>query len=311
MKRKNFKAGKTKKEKKLKTQIKNIRDIPRAEIGDRAYDGLWVLLGFFVFMAFFVVAVVILDDNGQVSVETKVIAVILFVLSVYLMFLKALFRKMRNERVLRMIPSGILYEWPFGITKQHSYSEWADSINAGHYRIGSRGFEFRLGFEKIVFFYNVALLGERKKAEERYNLFVDYLAGADPMIRQKMPKFTKENIDLLDKRCFYQRSRKHQLIVMFFNMLLYLILLSISGGHDAVVTTAILCGLVEIFVFYFLVKGAYYNYKNEMEIREKMSDETGLVRDDGIGNLRPYWGYIYLFLVFAINYAIQCILLWW
>ena len=290
-------------------QIKSLKDIPRAELGEGAYDFLWQFLGMWllVFSVFF--GLFFLWSDESVSSRTNANIVIMFVLAVYLLFVKNAFREKMNERVLRMNPDGIIYEWPFGITKQHSYSEWAESINAGHYRIGSRGIEFWLGFEKIVFFYNVGHLGERKKAEERYEMFVDYLVEVDPMLREKLPKFTKENIDLLDKRCFYHRSRKHQLIVMFFNMFLFLMLID-SGGHKGAVASAFFCGIIEIFVLYFLSKGAYYNYKNEMEIREKMPDETGLVRDDGIGILRPYWGFIYVVLVFGINYAMQCAILW-
>lgn len=290
-------------------QIKSLNDIPRAELGEGAYDFLWQFLGMWllVFSVFF--GLFFLWSDESVSSRTNANIVIMFVLAVYLLFVKNAFREKMNKRVLRMNPDGIIYEWPFGITKQHSYSEWAESINAGHYRIGSRGIEFWLGFEKIVFFYNVGHLGERKKAEERYEMFVDYLAEVDPMLREKLPKFTKENIDLLDKRCFYHRSRKHQLIVMFFNMFLFLMLID-SGGHKGAVASAFFCGIIEIFVLYFLSKGAYYNYKNEMEIREKMPDETGLVRDDGIGILRPYWGFIYVVLVFGINYAMQCAILW-
>lgn len=290
-------------------QIKSLKDIPRAELGEGAYDFLWQFLGMWllVFSVFF--GLFFLWSDESVSSRTNANIVIMFVLAVYLLFVKNAFREKMNKRVLRMNPDGIIYEWPFGITKQHSYSEWAESINAGHYRIGSRGIEFWLGFEKIVFFYNVGHLGERKKAEERYEMFVDYLAEVDPMLREKLPKFTKENIDLLDKRCFYHRSRKHQLIVMFFNMFLFLMLID-SGGHKGAVASAFFCGIIEIFVLYFLSKGAYYNYKNEMEIREKMPDETGLVRDDGIGILRPYWGFIYVVLVFGINYAMQCAILW-
>ncbi|WP_027208751.1 hypothetical protein [Butyrivibrio hungatei] len=290
-------------------QIKSLKDIPRAELGEGAYDFLWQFLGMWllVFSVFF--GLFFLWSDESVSSRTNANIVIMFVLAVYLLFVKNAFREKMNKRVLRMNPDGIIYEWPFGITKQHSYSEWAESINAGHYRIGSRGIEFWLGFEKIVFFYNVGHLGERKKAEERYEMFVDYLAEVDPMLREKLPKFTKENIDLLDKRCFYHRSRKHQLIVMFFNMFLFLMLID-SGGHKGAVASAFFCGIIEIFVLYFLSKGAYYNYKNEMEIRKKMPDETGLVRDDGIGILRPYWGFIYVVLVFGINYAMQCAILW-
>lgn len=290
-------------------QIKSLNDIPRAELGEGAYDFLWQFLGMWLLMFSVLFGLIFLWSDEAVSSRTNANIVIMFVLAVYLLFVKNAFREKMNKRVLRMNPDGIIYEWPFGITKQHSYSEWAESINAGHYRIGSRGIEFWLGFEKIVFFYNVGHLGERKKAEERYEMFVDYLAEVDPMLREKLPKFTKENIDLLDKRCFYHRSRKHQLIVMFFNMFLFLMLID-SGGHKGAVASAFFCGIIEIFVLYFLSKGAYYNYKNEMEIREKMPDETGLVRDDGIGILRPYWGFIYVVLVFGINYAMQCAILW-
>ncbi len=290
-------------------QIKSLNDIPRAELGEGAYDFLWQFLGMWLLVFSVLFGLIFLWSDESVSSRTNANIAIMFVLAVYLLFVKNAFREKMNKRVLRMNPDGIIYEWPFGITKQHSYSEWAESINAGHYRIGSRGIEFWLGFEKIVFFYNVGHLGERKKAEERYEMFVGYLAEVDPMLREKLPKFTKENIDLLDKRCFYHRSRKHQLIVMFFNMFLFLMLID-SGGHKGAVASAFFCGIIEIFVLYFLSKGAYYNYKNEMEIREKMPDETGLVRDDGIGILRPYWGFIYVVLVFGINYAMQCAILW-
>ncbi len=290
-------------------QIKSLNDIPRAELGEGAYDFLWQFLGMWLLVFSVLFGLIFLWSDESVSSRTNANIAIMFVLAVYLLFVKNAFREKMNKRVLRMNPDGIIYEWPFGITKQHSYSEWAESINAGHYRIGSRGIEFWLGFEKIVFFYNVGHLGERKKAEERYEMFVGYLAEVDPMLREKLPKFTKENIDLLDKRCFYHRSRKHQLIVMFLNMFLFLMLID-SGGHKGAVASAFFCGIIEIFVLYFLSKGAYYNYKNEMEIREKMPDETGLVRDDGIGILRPYWGFIYVVLVFGINYAMQCAILW-
>ena len=62
---------------------------------------------------------------------------------------------------------------------------------------------------------------------------------------------------------------------------------------------------------YFLEK-ANSCEKSEIEnnIREALPDDVGFIKDDGIGALRPYWGFIYLLLLLILNYALQCLLIW-
>ena len=69
-------------------QIKSLKDIPRAELGVGAYDPLWDFLGICFLFAFFIFALAIWESDGHVSAKTKAITVILFVLAVYLLFLK-------------------------------------------------------------------------------------------------------------------------------------------------------------------------------------------------------------------------------
>lgn len=288
---------------------KPVTEISRTEVGYDAFDESWKVLGWFLLFVCGLILVCCLDDDTSLSALGVVVITIGIIAGIYFVFLRKKLREKRLERVPKMLPEGIRYRWPFGITKVHSYEEWADSINDGHFVIGPRAFEFRLGIEKLSFYYNVGNAGERIKTEDSYEYFTEKLLSVDPMIGEKLPKYSKSNIDLLDKRCFYHLSRRNQLIVLFCNMLLFLWIGSL-GGMEAAILSSLVCGAVESIVFYFLIKGAYYNYKNELACREALPDITGPIKDNGLGAIKPYWGFIYLVIVFVINYLIQYTLIW-
>ncbi len=224
----------------------------------------------------------------------------------YVTLIRYFIRKHRLKTPHKLLTNEVLYQWPFGIQRRHSYEQWADSVRRGHFNIGRRGFEFRLGLEKLTFFYNVGSLNERRKTEISYERFRKHLLDQDSELDRILPVLTKENTDLLDKRFFYHRSRRNQLLVLICNMVFFYTVFD-KYDSQSVIVAAVICGIVESFAFYFLLKGAYYHYKNEMKIRKDLPDRTGLVRDRGLGAFKPYWGYVYLILVFALNYFLQYI----
>jgi hypothetical protein len=69
------------------------------------------------------------------------------------------------------------------------------------------------------------------------------------------------------------------------------------------------CVLAESIMMFVLLKGAYYHYKNELQLRKKLPDITGVVRDKGVGILRPYWGFLYAVLLFAFTYYLQMLII--
>jgi hypothetical protein len=287
----------------MKRQPKIITDIPRSEVGEDAYDIIAKYLGWMLIGISGVILFCYIVETKMPPTRGIVVLILFFVIGIYLVLIRKILRDHKNDRVHKMLQNGLVYKLPFGLEQENSYEEWADSINEGHFRVGPRGFEFWLGAKKLVFFYNVGLAGERKKSEEAYNAFKEHLIQADSMLQYKLPEFTKSNIDLLDKRCFYHRSRRNQFIALCCNMLLFLCCGSI-GGQSGVIITSIVCGIFESFILYFLAKGAYYHYKNELALKEALPDIT-------LGQLKPYWGFIYMVLVFVINYIIQYKLIWW
>ncbi|WP_044934461.1 hypothetical protein [Pseudobutyrivibrio sp. LB2011] len=289
---------------------KHLKEIPLYETGEALMSSDYSFIGGVIL---FITGMIFICDFGDDSIHLKpwaaVIMYLLFLFGLYLIFARKKVRAYREKHIPSMDGDGINYPWFFGIENKHSYLEWADSALAGHYKVGPRGFEFRLGFEKLVFFYNVGISKERTDSQRRYNIFREHLVECQPMLDQQLPKFTKENIDFLDKRCFYRYSRRNQFLVLACNTVAFWFFRDV-GGETGIFLTCLVCGLVEFFIFYFLLKGAYYNYLNENNIREALPDDVGFIKDDGIGVLRPYWGFIYLLLLLALNYALQWLLIW-
>lgn len=308
MKKKNNETGKEKITKSSKIP-KHIREIPPYELGEALLDSDYTSIGI---VGLFIVAMVFLasaDDDVSLSPGALIFTLLLFIISLYFIFGRKKYKSYREKHPPVMQGDGISYPGLFGKIHKHSYFEWADSVNAGHFRVGPRGFEFWLGRERINFFYNVGITKAREDSKRRYDVFRQYLIEAIPMVEEKLPEFTKKNVDLLDKRCFYKRSRRNQLLVLLCNLVAFLYF-NYLGGNKGVLLTCFICGLVEFCVLYFLVKGAYYHFKNENAIREALPDDVGLIRDDGLGSIRPYWGFIYATLVLAINYGIQYMIIW-
>ena len=289
---------------------KHLKDIPKTEFKFDYLDKFWSSTGWFTMIFLTLMAWAVYYDRSYIPRRSLYIFVIGFLLGIYWAIFRKLLRNRYKKLNPRMEDDYIIYKWPFGIKKRHSYAEWAESVNNGHYKVGSRGYEFRLGFERLVFFYNVGIADDRKKSQQRYEFFVDKLLREDPSIGAKLPQFTKSNIDLLDKRCYYHIARRNILIFDGINFLVFLFLGSFGGRTGVIATTAI-AGLFQGIIYYYCFKTAYYDLQNEKKIKEKLPDETGLVQDDGIGALRPYWGYVYAILVVVITYLIQCYTIWY
>ena len=289
---------------------KNLLEIPRKELGADDIQTNLTIIGFSIIGLFGLILFwLYTGEFDHASLFTRVFLWIVFFIGIYFGLFRKPLKQRQYERMPMMQFDGISYHGPFGIEEKHSYTEWAQSIKKGHYCIGRRGFVFWLGYERIVFLYNVGMTDARNKSQKRYEIFTDYILKADPTLQGKLPKFTKENIDLLDKKCFYHRSRMHQFGVALLNLFVFLCI-SMDGTWDSCMAAVVVCGVIESLMLYFLVKGAYYNYKNEKKLREKLPDETGLVRDKGIGFLKPYWGFVYTVLVFAFMYYWQYIFAW-
>ena len=285
------------------------REIPVSEF--RTEDSVvFVVLGRLLLPYSFLGMYIIYETGAEFTITKIAIIAGCIILSIYFVVFRDKVIEFRKNHPHLMKERELLYSDLLGHLHSHSYAEWADSIEKGHYRVGARGFEFWLGFEKLTFYYNVGLSTSRKLSEDRYTIFCQYIIAKNPLLKEVLPEFNKDNIDLLDKRCYYHRNRSKQFIIMLINFLVFL-MLGCIGGSDGAVFTAMVCGTIEAIVFYNLLKGAFFHYKNEIELEKVLPDRTGLVRDQGIGILRPYWGYIFLIALFGINYIIQYIFIWW
>lgn len=304
MARKKTTKEETTTQKKVKTEL---REIPSVEYGDDSTSRLISVIGWIIIWLFALVAIASIEEIvTRASAFLRIFCIELF--GFYLAKGRSLFEKIKAKRKPKMLDAGILFKWPLGITATHGYDEWARSMEKGHYRVGSRGFEVWLGLEKIIFFYNVGITKERKDSETRYEIFVDYVSRFNPELKEKMPKFTNANIDLLDKRCFYHRSRFQMLLWVMVSMVGFA-MLGNMGGTLGVLLSSIVCGTFNGILLFITGKRAYHHYKNELEIRKALPDNTGLVRDRGLGAIRTYWGFIFTAVLLVVIVAAQSFLM--
>lgn len=289
----------------------SIREIPTMEFGDEETTTVLRFIGFLLICPAILILLIQLSGSIELGLWGQWITILSLVLGIYFCFIRHEIKGIVKGRCHRLCGDGIEYTGPFGFKKKHSYGEWAQSMEKGHYTVGRRGYEVWLGLEKITFFYNVGIKKERQKSIYRYALFVDYISKEIPWIREKMPKFTDDNIDLLDKRCYYYRSRFYLTLFTLGNLLLFLLIHGAMYGMKGVVLSSIPFVLFQGFIIYKLIRNSCFDYKNELEIRKVIPDETGLVRDNGIGILRPYWGFIHLILLYVLTGIIQWHFIWY
>ena len=292
----------------IKEEKKDLTVIPVKELGDDYSDQLFATIGALVFFSIALLVFAVAIDDYSFNIYTFLFTVVPVLLGFYFVFVRKKVRKYFYSLTPVMEYDGIKYKWLFGIEKKHSYTQWAASAEKGHYRIGRRGIDFWLGVEKIVFLYNVGVAEERNDSIKRYKMFTDYLVKANPALQYKLPCFSKENIDLLDKRCFYARSRRNQFFVSLAVNFFFLAAYQDKDSFEFYLVFFV-CVLAESIMMFVLLKGAYYHYKNELQLRKKLPDITGVVRDKGVGILRPYWGFLYAVLLFAFTYYLQMLII--
>jgi len=288
---------------------KGIREIPIVEEAEIEFDTFKQQLGIWIICIDILVFLIVLGED-VFTTFAQILLAFVFALGIYFLCFSKFVNKKRLERKIVMEQNEIVHNWPFKLTTRNSYEAWAESIGEGHYKIGRRGFEAWLGVERITFFYNVGLANERKKSCERYRQFKLKITEANPMVGNAMPDYTTETVDLLDKRCFYHRSRRQQFIVQSVNLVAFLFL-GVIGGVKGAVITSLISGSIEALVLFNLYKGGYYYYKNELKLKEALPEVKGITTEDGIGALRPYYGFIFATLVFIASYAFEIITIWW
>ncbi len=252
------------------------------------------------------ILLLIASDSDLCEIIILVISIV--VLLYFGWFRKAIYKYKSKCKILLEVDA-VLFSSPLLGDRRNKYEEWAQSVAAGHYKVGRRGFEYRLGMKKIVFYYNVGLTNARHLSEIQHEYFRKLLVKADQSLDSIMPVFSNANIDKLDKRASYHTSRMLHYLYALLNIFM-LFLLSSIGGIAGIALVAVACGLTEAFVFYFSIKGAYFHYKNEMALRKALPDNTGIVRDNGLGVIRPYLGYIAFAVIFLSTFISEFLIIW-
>ena len=288
---------------------KNQRLISRMEQAEKEIDveqkAATILCRITCILAIFIL-LLIASDSGLCEI---IILVISIVVLLYFGWLRKAIYKYKSKCKILLEVDAVLFSSPLLGERRNKYEEWAQSVAAGHFKVGRRGFEYRLGMKKIVFYYNVGLTNARHLSEIQHEYFRKLLVKADQSLDSIMPVFSNANIDKLDKRASYHTTRMFHFLYAFLNIFM-LFLLSSIGGITGIALVAVACGLTEAFIFYFSIKSAYFHYKNEMALRKALPDNTGIVRDNGLGVIRPYLGYIAFAVIFLSTFISEFLIIW-
>lgn len=288
---------------------KNQRLISRMEQAEKEINYNQKVVTILCRIIFILTVLILLLLVNDMGVFETIFMVALTVWLFYFAWLRNFIYKYKSKCKIILEVDAVLFSSPLLGDRRNKYEEWAQSVAAGHFKVGSRGFEYRLGMKKIVFYYNVGLTNARHLSEIQHEYFRKLLVKADQSLDSIMPVFSNANIDKLDKRASYHTSRMlHYLYALLDIFMLFL--LSSIGGIAGIALVAVACGLTEAFVFYFSIKGAYFNYKNEMALRKALPDNTGIVRDNGLGAIRPYLGYIAFAVIFLSTFISEFLIIW-
>lgn len=147
------------------------------------------------------------------------------------------------------------------------YSLLELEISEGHIQYGETGLEIGSGENKLVFHYEIGDAEAQAHVEQCYDELQRHLNV--PLL-----PYEKNGLDLLDRRYFYEKSRRNQTISLFCALFLFLCFYKIKGisTMTEIMFLGIIFGLWECISIYMLFKNALLTQQNYDAFRHRFRD---------------------------------------
>lgn len=145
----------------------------------------------------------------------------------------------------------------YGRRTEISYSSIDHVITHGELCYDDTGLKIGYGSRQLCFHYEIGDAKAQKHIKECYEILQSHLSV-------KLPPFEKKCLDLLDRKYFYEKSRKKHTLSLLAAIMLSLIRINLMGIETAkgAVCFGIICGIWENWSLYQLFKGAVLSAKN-------------------------------------------------
>lgn len=237
---------------------------------------------------------VLLDDfENQIW---GVLLRIIIALLIYFFGIKKPIMYRRQKCGVRLEEYNFIKETFFGEKPPVSYTEIEQAVSSGDIRYGKTGLRIGRGAGKLVFHYEIGDSKAQKHMEECYALLQKHLTT-------KLPPFEKKGLDLLDKRYFYEKSRRtHILSLLGALPAFFLFYRAMPSSLAGALYLAMMFGIWECISLYCLGKSGKLFERNHVYLKKEFADYP----DAKFG--WRYTGYAYFIItaiiVICLNYFI-------
>ena len=154
----------------------------------------------------------------------------------------------------------------FGEKPPISYSVIEQAVSAGDIHYGKTGLRIGHGAGKLVFHYEIGDSKAQKHMEECHTILQHHLTS-------KLPPFEKKGLDLLDRKYFYEKSRRTHTISLLCALLGFLIFYSagIPQTEGLFIIAMIFC-IWECLSIYYLGKSGKLSERNHVCLQKEFAD---------------------------------------
>ena len=188
------------------------------------------------------------------------------VLFVLVLVIEPLVLKGRKKLGIYLQPTQALRVGLWGKESPVYYSEMDAAVSSGRVSFEDTGIQIGQGPNKMVFHYEIGDSEAQKHVEECYGMLQSH-------IRAKLPRYEKKALDLLDRRFFYERSRKRCVLSLFLAVLSFW-LFSLPGVNTleyAIVLCAIF-GIWDCVSLKTLFQSAVFSHRTTKALHEIYAD---------------------------------------
>lgn len=174
----------------------------------------------------------------------------------------------KNRKLLgaKLTDEGIVRITAFGTKPPIPYSHIEQTVAAGDFRYKDAGLQIGHGSEKLVFHYEIGNSTAQKHIEDCHRLLQTHM-------QRTLPPFEKKGLDLLDRRYFYKKSRRNQVISLLGATAFFLLFYVLAERSMAsLLLTGIIFGGWECLSIISLGKNAKLDARNQTMLKHNFKD---------------------------------------
>lgn len=196
----------------------------------------------------------------------KVLLGIIWALVLYYFLIKLPIRNRRKKCGTRFEEHGIVKVAFFGEKEPIPYLETEQAVTSGDIHYEDTGLRIGHGSKKLVFHYEIGDSKAQKHVEDCYALLQKHLTV-------KLPPFNKSALDLLDRKYFYEKSRRNNTVSLIIALILFLIFYASGAQYTSgkLILAIFFCPWESISLFG-LCKSARLSERNHMLLKKAFEE---------------------------------------